>query len=424
MKLNIIAGATAMVFYSTFAFAEELVIWHDLGDNGIAWFDDVAKEFQKKNGDITVKSVSFPTDQWYGKSIAAINTNTAPDLIYNNYERVIRVVDQTGKIKDLSETYQAMEDTEFLTEADISVATYKDEMIILPVQRVQMAFGARKSWLDAVGEEFPKTWEDVMRVSGKFINDDPDGNGKADTYGLALEAANPRDLIHMLDLFTFGAGLKNTLISPEGEIVIDEAKHKNVLVEFLKTFTEYGLVSPDTITHSFPEMYQMIEGGRAGMFRVGDWNVKKWDTEESLNGDFVVGEWPAFFDDVENAVVIGGMRGVAVPDNAPHSELAVEFAKFLLSREAQSASLRNVGAAVRGDIEIDGLSERRLFFAQPDYDLNAYDFPESKHSYYPQLEAEFHRELLEALVNPPEDWDSYVDELAARLRDKRDELKN
>ena len=423
MKLKALLAGTALTFGGSMAMAEELVIWHDLGDNGINWFAEAGEAFKKMHPDVTVKSVSFPTDQWYGKSIAALNTNTAPDLLYNNYERVIRVVDQTGKVMDLSDVYAGMSDTGFLSEADLNVARYDGNMIILPVQRVQMGFGARKSWLEAVGEDFPETWEDVQRVSAKFIAEDPDGNGKDDTYGLALEAANPRDLIHMLDLYTFGAGLRHTLIDGAGEIVIDEPKHKQVLVEFLKTFTDYGYVSPDTVTHSFPEMYQVIEGGRAGMFRVGDWNVKKWDGADVLNGDFLVGEWPQHFDDVDNAVVIGGMRGVAVPDNAPNKDMAIEFAKFLLSVEAQQASLNNVGAAVRGDFALDGLSERRLVFAQPAHNLNAYDFPESVHAFYPELEADFHRELLEVLVDPQDDWGAYVDALAERMRAKRDSLK-
>ena len=423
MNLKVLLAGTSLAIAGSVASAQELVIWHDLGDNGIKWFDEVGAEFQKTHPGVTVKSVSFPTDQWYGKSIAALNTNTAPSLLYNNYERVIRVVDQTGKVMDLSDVYAGMSDTSFLSDADLNVARYNGNMIILPVQRVQMGFGARKSWLDAVGEEFPETWADVQRVSAKFISEDPDGNSKDDTFGLALEAANPRDLIHMLDLYTFGAGLRHSLIDGDGEIVIDEPRHKQVLVEFMKTFTDYGYVSPDTVTHSFPEMYQVIEGGRAGMFRVGDWNVKKWDGADVLNGDFVIGEWPQHFDDVENAVVIGGMRGVAVPENAQNKDMAVEFAKFLLSVEAQKASLNNVGAAVRGDFELEGLSDRRLVFAQPSHNLNAYDFPESVHSYYPELEADFHRELLEALVNPPSDWGSYIDDLAGKMRAKRDSLK-
>ncbi|MEO1106081.1 MAG: extracellular solute-binding protein, partial [Pseudomonadota bacterium] len=240
-------------------------------------------------------------------------------------------------------------------------------------------------------------------------------------FGLALQAAKPRDLIHMLDLFTFGSGLRHTLINPDGEIVIDQGDHKEVLTEFLKTFTDYGYVAPDTINHSFGEMYQVIEGGRAGMFRVGDWNVGKWDGADVMDGDFVIGPWPSHTGD-EGKVVIGGMRGVAVPENSPNKDLAVEFAKFMLSQPAQQAALENVGAAVRDDLSTEGMSERRQYFAQAQGPLEAYDFPESVHAFYPELEAAYHRKLLDGIANPPEDWSAFIDETAAEMRELRDEL--
>jgi len=402
--------------------AKELVVWHDLGDNGIKWFKELGALYQAQHPDVTISSVSYPTDQWYGKVIAALNTNTAPDLIFNNYERVIRIQNQTGKVMDLKDLFAGIDDKGFLSEGDLQVATYDGRMIILPVQRVQMAFGARKSWLEKVGEPFPKTWDDVKRVAAKFQNDDPDGNGKADTFGLALEAAKQRDLIHMLDLFIFGSGLRHTLIDPAGNIVIDEPQHAQVLEEFLKTFTDYGFVAPDTVNHSFTDMYQVIEGGRAGMFRVGDWNVKKWDAQ-ALNGDFVIGTWPQFDTGRASAVVIGGMRGIGIPENSPNLDEAKSFAAFLLTKDAQKASLENVGAAVRGDFPLEGLSERRMVFAKAEHNLNAYDFPESIHTFYPQLEAEYHRLLLDGIANPPKDWKAFITETAEKMRAKAKELK-
>jgi ABC-type glycerol-3-phosphate transport system substrate-binding protein len=280
-----------------------------------------------------------------------------------------------------------------------------------------MAFGVRKSWLDKVGEKFPATWEDAKRVATKFRDMDPDGNGAADTFGFALQAAKPRDLIHMLDLFTFGSGLRHTLIDPQGKIVIDEPKHAQVLEEFLKTYSEYKFVAPDTINHSFGEMYQVIEGGRAGMFRVGDWNVKKWDGATVLKGDFVIGPWPSYDSARPNAVVIGGMRGIAVPDNSPNKAIAVEFAKFMLGKPAQQASLDNVGSAVRKDLDISALSERQKYFAAPAHNLAAYDFPEATHPFYPELEAAYHRKLLSGIGKPPGNWKAFIAETAGEMRE-------
>jgi ABC-type glycerol-3-phosphate transport system substrate-binding protein len=397
--------------------AQQLTVWHDLGDNGIKWFEAMGAEYAKARPGVTIRSLSFPTDQWFGRVIGALNTDTAPDLIFNNYERVIRIQTQTGKVEDLAPVLAGVTDKAFLGEDDLRVATFQGKVIILPIQRVQMGFGVRKSWLDKTGEKFPNTWEDAKRVADAFRDKDPDGNGKADTFGFALEAAKPRDLIHMLDLFVFGSGLRHTLIDPQGAIVVDEPAHAKVLEEFLKTYSTYRFVAPDTINHSFAEMYQVIEGGRAGMFRVGDWNVKKWDGANVLAGDFLVGPWPKFAADRDNAVVIAGMRGVAVPSNAPNKALAIDFAKFMLSKSAQQASLENVGAAVRKDLDVSALSPRAQYFAKAEGRLVAYDFPESIHDFYPELEAAYHRRLLAGIANPPADWKPFIAETAKEMRD-------
>ncbi len=122
-------------------------------------------------------------------------------------------------------------------------------------------------------------------------------------------------------------------------------------------------------------------------------------------------------------MVIGGMRGVAVPENSPHKELAIEFATFLLSQPAQQAALENVGAAVRKDLDISDLSERAQYFAAARGNLNAYDFPEATHAWYPELEADFHRRLLDAIANPPADWDAFISQTAEELRAEVARLK-
>ena len=229
-----------------------LMVWHDLGQKGVDWFAELSALYQQDHPDVEIKSVTYPTQQWIEKSIAALNTNTAPDLIFNNYERVIKVDDPTKKVMDLKDLLKEVEDTSFLSDQDLQIATYKGKMLIFPIQRVQMAFGARKSWLENIGAAFPKTWEEGLAVAKQFTEGDPDGNGTAgDTYGFALEAANPRDLIHILDLFTFGTGIKHTIIDPEGNILINEERHKEVTKELIKVFTEYKYTPKDTVNYSF-----------------------------------------------------------------------------------------------------------------------------------------------------------------------------
>ena len=421
MLQRIIRVVAVMAALAGPASAQQLTVWHDLGDNGQKWFAAMAEEFAKAHPGVSLRATNYPTDQWFGRVTAAINTDTAPDLVFNNYERVIRIVQQTGRMMDMAPVLAGVADRGFISEGDLRVARFDGRLIIIPIQPTQMALGVRKSWLDRVGETFPQTWEDTMRIAVKFRDLHPDGDPNGKTFAFGLEAAKPRDLVHMLDLFTFGAGLRHTLLDPAGNVVIDEPQHAAVLEEILKTYTTYRFVAPDTINHSFAEMYQMIEGGRVGFFRVGDWNVNKWDSQ-ALNGDFVVGPWPRFFADKANGVVIGGMRGVAVPENASNKALAVAFAQFMLGVPAQQASLNIMGAAIRKDLDTTGLSARRLAFAKPTWVLHAYDFPESVQTWYPELEAAFHQKLMAGISKPPADWKQFIAAAAGELREMARQL--
>jgi ABC-type glycerol-3-phosphate transport system substrate-binding protein len=146
-------------------------------------------------------------------------------------------------------------------------------------------------------------------------------------------------------------------------------------------------------------MYQIIEGGKGGMFRVGDWNVAKWDRQDVLNGDFVLGPWPQFKAGDKNVVVMSGMRGAAVPANAKNRDEAVRFLQFMLTKEAQQSSLKNIGSAVRGDLDLSALGDHGRFFASGTTPTVAYDFPESLFTYYSGIEEIYHKALLKALAD-------------------------
>ncbi len=98
---RLLAGFAATLLIALPAWAQQLSIWHDLGDNGTKWLAEAGAEFAKSHPGVSVRAISYPTDQWFGRAIGALNTGSAPDLLFNNYERVIRVATQTGKIEDL-----------------------------------------------------------------------------------------------------------------------------------------------------------------------------------------------------------------------------------------------------------------------------------------------------------------------------------
>ena len=59
-----------------------------------------------------------------------------------------------------------------------------------PMQQVPMALIWRKDWLDNLGLEVPTTLEEFEKVLTAFTYDDPDGDGKNDTAGMAERTFN------------------------------------------------------------------------------------------------------------------------------------------------------------------------------------------------------------------------------------------
>ncbi|MCU6712749.1 extracellular solute-binding protein [Paenibacillus sp. J5C_2022] len=64
-----------------------------------------------------------------------------------------------------------------------------------PLSREGIIF--RKDWLDNLGLEAPDTYDEFIDLLYAFTNDDPDGNGKDDTYGIFAGGGNVRAFLTM-----------------------------------------------------------------------------------------------------------------------------------------------------------------------------------------------------------------------------------
>ena len=97
-----IAGAFVMGLISAGGLrAQEIMIWHDKGEDGLRMIEQMAELYKKDHPGVTVKSLSMPTEQWFSRSIAALNTNTAPDILFNDNARIVQIQQSTGKLADL-----------------------------------------------------------------------------------------------------------------------------------------------------------------------------------------------------------------------------------------------------------------------------------------------------------------------------------
>ncbi|WP_342358830.1 ABC transporter substrate-binding protein [Terrarubrum flagellatum] len=427
MKLTFAFAGAALALaaaLSSGARAQDIMIWHDKGEDGLKMIEQMAELYKKDHPGVTVKSQSMPTEQWFSRSIAALNTNTGPDILFNDNARIVQIQQSTGKLADLKPQFDqlAADDRKFIQPGDVAASTFKDRMIQMPFQRTITGWGVRKSWLDKVGEKFPQTWEDALRIAKKFQDEDPDGNGKKDTFGIAMQAGDAASITGGgISLLVYGNGIAHPLVDEKGDVVIDKPEVAKAIIEYLKLFTEYKLVSPETVNHTFTDMYQLIEGNRVGMFRVGNWNVGKWD-KTAPAGDYIVGPYPSFGGGA-GAMVVGSVRGMAVPENAKNKDAAKEFVKFIVSKQAQQYSLNNMGGVVRSDLDTASLTPGLKPFLAPGVKLQVDDFAASVFPWQLKLQETFYKQLIEAINNPPKDWNAWIKTAADKLRQELTTLK-
>ncbi|PYI57437.1 extracellular solute-binding protein [Paenibacillus flagellatus] len=146
---------------------------------------------------------------------------------------------------------------------------------LMPFQRnTYGSFYIRKDWLDKFGLQPPKSYEELMNAMRKFTNEDPDGNGKKDTYGFSAAAAGNR-----LPL-DFPAWINNGLVA---DFMIDDKNlefvetqtHPKVqqVLQDVKDMIKEGVVDPDWFVNKSPQHFDKAAQGKVGVIWSTDKNI-------------------------------------------------------------------------------------------------------------------------------------------------------
>ena len=129
----------------------------------------------------------------------------------------------------------------------------------------------RKDWLKNLGLEVPKTFDDVVKVAYAFANDDPDGNGQKDTFGLGLnnEMIAASDYGSLQGLVNAFGGFSDTWVVDEetkqvsyGALNDGTKKGLEVLAKLYADGVidkEFGVKKPNTVGED-------IAAGKVGMY--------------------------------------------------------------------------------------------------------------------------------------------------------------
>lgn len=142
----------------------------------------------------------------------------------------------------------------------------------------------REDWLDNLGLEAPTTLDELKEVYRAFTEDDPDGNGVADTYGISTDGeittGHPNAFMPV-----FGAyGVMPANYSLEGDKVINNALTQGYreAIAFISEVYQAGYVDPDFFIVKEDQARQNLAAGRSGSFTAW-WSIPTIVLMEQMN---------------------------------------------------------------------------------------------------------------------------------------------
>ncbi len=187
-EANNTPSTSSSVTSSTSAVAEPVTIeyWQYFYETKVNLMDELIKEFQGKNSNITVVQKHFPYDSFQQKAAAAISAGTGPDIINLYYGWVPKYV-KSGTLQELPESAFSAEKIESTFAPMVKVNKINDKYYTVPTAVRTLGLFWNKDIFKANGldpEKPPKTLEELVDMAKKCTKIE---NGKLEIEGLTFQ---------------------------------------------------------------------------------------------------------------------------------------------------------------------------------------------------------------------------------------------
>ena len=177
----------------------------------------------------------------------------------------------------------------------------KGEMMAIPAPSMMVGemneMWIRQDWLDNLGLEVPRTWDEMAAVAEAFVTQDPDGNGEDDTIGIL----GPGNSNHINDIGDNQFGLDPLFCSfqsypqywlqdEDGTVKYGsiQPETRTALEKIQKLYTD-KLIDPEMLVRS--NCQETLLSGKVGIF-FGPWWSGYTFADATLAGE---ADWRAYF---------------------------------------------------------------------------------------------------------------------------------
>ncbi|WP_127585629.1 extracellular solute-binding protein [Paenibacillus koleovorans] len=132
------------------------------------------------------------------------------------------------------------------------------------------AYWIRQDWLDKLNLKAPTNYEELTKVMTAFSKNDPDGNGKADTYGYS-QAGNGTNIVAFAPQYKKNGLIGGAFVDSQNNLhdVYSDPKIGDVLND-LREWINQGLMDPDWYLSNAANVKTKFEQGKIGMVWLGN----------------------------------------------------------------------------------------------------------------------------------------------------------
>ncbi|MBD0384430.1 extracellular solute-binding protein [Paenibacillus sedimenti] len=170
--------------------------------NGETIQDNVHNKWAKEKLGIEIKDLWDTPDNaaYHTKIRLSLTTqNQLPDLFIVQDPNLIADLMQSGKVMDIQQAFdkyasERMKKLYSDNKSALNQVKANGKLLGLPIfsggDGTNPVMWIRQDWLDQLNLKAPTTIEEFEKVMDAFTNQDPDGNGKKDTFGFSFAAKN------------------------------------------------------------------------------------------------------------------------------------------------------------------------------------------------------------------------------------------
>lgn len=308
--------------------------------------DRIIAEINKRlNIKLTVKIVP---EFSYDKINVAIASGDLPDVVTTQYpsESVSQWIKE-GIIVPLNDYLKDTPTLKGKLEGDLKWTAIDGKFYGYPfisgVERSNYTLQFRQDWLDKLGLKPPQTLEELHSALKAVVEKDPDGNGKADTYGFITNKPNAGDALTAFDFVFYAYGLPyGDYAKDDKGNVIPKFEHpafKKGLADLRKWYDE-KLIDPEFIVYDRPTKEQKFFQSKAG-FMDGPLFRHVSRIEGSLQQVIPTGKLgytaPPAGPEGKQGMATKPKNALftAVTKKAKNPQKAAQFIEFLLSKEGR-----------------------------------------------------------------------------------------